>query len=375
MARWLLNVFLLCGKELRSLLMDMPLMALIVFAFTVGVHMAAKGVKAEVSNASIAVLDGDHSELSRRLRYAIHPPFFKPPEDIERPDVQDAMDKNKYIFVVEFPPRFEIDVLAGRRPSVQVLIDATAMTQAGLGASYLEEIFLKQATEFLQSRGIEAELPLKVKTRTLFNPNEDSAWYVSVMQIVTNVTILSIVLTGAAVIREREHGTIEHLLVMPVRSSEIAVAKIVTNGTVIHLATLASLLLVAHLWLGVPIAGSLPLFSLGAALYLFSVTALGVLMATLTTSMPQFGLLTVPVYTVAYLLSGAATPVESMPLSLQPIAKLLPTTQFVDISQAVLYRDAGFDVIWPKLAALSVSGSFFLAFALMRFRSMLEKVG
>ena len=375
MARWLLNVFLLCGKELRSLLMDMPLMALIVFAFTVGVHMAAKGVKAEVSNASIAVLDGDHSELSRRLRYAIHPPFFKPPEDIQRPDVQDAMDKNKYIFVVEFPPRFEIDVLAGRRPSVQVLIDATAMTQAGLGASYLEEIFLKQATEFLQSRGIEAELPLKVKTRTLFNPNEDSAWYVSVMQIVTNVTILSIVLTGAAVIREREHGTIEHLLVMPVRSSEIAVAKIVTNGTVILLATLASLLLVAHLWLGVPIAGSLPLFSLGAALYLFSVTALGVLMATLTTSMPQFGLLTVPVYTVAYLLSGAATPVESMPLSLQPIAKLLPTTQFVDISQAVLYRDAGFDVIWPKLAALSVSGSFFLAFALMRFRSMLEKVG
>ena len=375
MARWLLNVFLLCGKELRSLLMDMPLMALIVFAFTVGVHMAAKGVKAEVSNASIAVLDGDHSELSRRLRYAIHPPFFKPPEDIERPDVQDAMDKNKYIFVVEFPPRFEIDVLAGRRPSLQVLIDATAMTQAGLGASYLEEIFLKQATEFLQSRGIEAELPLKVKTRTLFNPNEDSAWYVSVMQIVTNVTILSIVLTGAAVIREREHGTIEHLLVMPVRSSEIAVAKIVTNGTVIHLATLASLLLVAHLWLGVPIAGSLPLFSLGAALYLFSVTALGVLMATLTTSMPQFGLLTVPVYTVAYLLSGAATPVESMPLNLQPIAKLLPTTQFVDISQAVLFRDAGFDVIWPKLAALSVSGSFFLAFALMRFRSMLEKVG
>src|SRR5208283_2255253 len=375
MARWLLNVFLLCGKELRSLLMDMPLMALIVFAFTVGVHMAAKGVKAEVSNASIAVLDGDHSELSRRLRYAIHRPYFKPPEDIERTDVQDAMDKNKYIFVVEFPPRFEIDVLAGRRPSVQVLIDATAMTQAGLGASYLEEIFLKQATEFLQSRGIEAELPLKVKTRTLFNPNEDSAWYVSVMQIVTNVTILSIVLTGAAVIREREHGTTEHLLVMPVRSSEIAVAKIVTNGTVIHLATLASLLLVAHLWLGVPIAGSLPLFSLGAALYLFSVTSLGVLMATLTTSMPQFGLLTVPVYTVAYLLSGAATPVESMPLNLQPIAKLLPTTQFVDISQAVLFRDAGFDVIWPKLAALSVSGSFFLAFALMRFRSMLEKVG
>jgi ABC-2 type transport system permease protein len=375
MARWLLNVALLCRKEFRSLLMDTPLMALILFAFTVGIYAVAKGVKAEVSNASIAVLDGDHSELSRRLRYAIHLPYFKAPEDIERADIQDALDKDRYIFVVEFPPRFEVDVLALRRPSVQVLVDATAMTQAGLGADYLEEIFSKQAIEFLQSRGIDADLPLKVKTRIQFNPNAESAWYTSVMQIVTNITVLAIVLVGAAVIREREHGTIEHLLVMPVRSSEIAVAKIVTNGLVIHLAALASLLLVAHLWLGVPIAGSLALFSLAAALYLFSVTALGVFMATLTTSMPQFGLLTVPVYTIAYLLSGAATPVDSMPLALQPVANLLPTTQFVDIAQAVLYRDAGFDVIWPKLAALTVTGSLFLAFALARFRSMLERVG
>src|SRR5208283_6064366 len=178
---WLLNVALLSRKELRSLLMDAPLMALILFAFTVAIYAVATGVKAEVSNASIAVLDGDHSELSRRLRYAIHPPFFKPPEDIERPDVQDAMDKNKYIFVVEFPPRFEIDALAGRRPSVQVLIDATAMTQAGLGASYLEEIFLTQTLDFLHSRGVEAGAPIKVKTRLLFNPNADSHWYTAVM--------------------------------------------------------------------------------------------------------------------------------------------------------------------------------------------------
>ena len=375
MARWLLNVALLSGKELRSLLKDVTLMGLIVFAFTVGIYSVAKGVKAEVSNASIAVLDGDHSELSRRLRYALHQPYFKAPEDIERADVQDALDRGRYIFVVEFPPRLEIDALALRNPSVQVLVDATAMTQAGLGTSYINEIFLVEALDFLHSRGIEAALPLKVKSRLQFNPNGDSFWYTSVMQIVTNITVLAIVLVGAAVIREREHGTIEHLLVMPVRASEIAVAKIVTNGFVILLTAMLSLWLVVHFWLGVPISGSVSLFAFGAALFLFSVTALGMWLATLSTTMPQFGLLTVPVYTILYLLSGAATPVESMPLTLQSITQFLPTTQFVAMSQAVLYRDAGVGIVWPQLAAMSVSGSLFLGFALVRFRSMLERVG
>ncbi len=375
MARWLLNVALLSGKELRSLLTDAPLMALIAFAFTVAIYAVATGVKAEVSNASIAVLDGDHSELSRRLRYAIHPPYFKPPEDIERADVQDALDRGRYIFVVEFPPRFETDVLAGRKPSVQVLVDATAMTQAGLGANYLEEIFLTQTLDFLHSRGVEAGAPIKVKTRLLFNPNADSHWYTAVMQIITNVTVLSIILVGAAVIREREHGTIEHLLVMPVRASEIAMAKILTNGVVIQIAALLSLWLVVHRWLGVPLPGSIGLFVLSSGLYLFSVTSLGMFLATLAPTMPQFGLLSVPVYAVAYVMSGAATPVESMSPALQSIVRFLPTTQFVYIAQATLYRSAGIDVVWPQIGGVVISGGLFLALALARFRTMLERAG
>jgi ABC-2 type transport system permease protein len=91
--------------------------------------------------------------------------------------------------------------------------------------------------------------------------------------------------------------------------------------------------------------------------------------------MPQFGLLAVPVYAIAYLLSGAATPVESMPLALQPIARLLPTTQFVAMAQAILYRDAGLDVVWPQLAIVTASGAIFLTLAVARFRSMLARQG
>lgn len=375
MTRWLLNVALLCSKELQSLLKDTTLMALIVFAFTFAIVSVAKGVRAEVSNASVAVLDGDRSELSRRLRDAIQPPYFKPPEDIERDDVQDALDHGRYIFVIEFPPRFEADVLAGRTPAVQVLVDATAMTQAGLGVAYLDEIFLVEALDYLHGQDIEAALPIRVKSRLNFNPNADSIWYTSVMQIVVNTTVLSIILVGAAVIREREHGTIEHLLVMPVRASEIAAAKIATNGFVILLTAMLSLWLVVHIWLGVPISGSIGLFTFGVTLYLFSVTSLGMWLATLAPTMPQFGLLAVPVYVVAYTLSGAATPVESMPLPLQSIVRFLPTTQFVAMTQAILYRDAGIEVIWPQLAVVFVAGVVFLGFALARFRSMLEKAG
>ena len=193
------------------------------------------------------------------------------------------------------------------------------------------------------------------------------------VQIVTNITLMSIILVGAAVIREREHGTIEHLLVMPVRASEIATAKILTNGLMILVVALLSLWLVVNRYLGVPIGGSVPFFALGTLIYLFSATSAGVYLATLAPSMPQFGLLSVPVYAIAYLLSGAATPVESMPLWLQSLVHFLPTTQFVSFSQAVLYRDAGPEAVWRQLAGMCISGALFLALALARFRSMLAR--
>ncbi|AKQ57290.1 ABC transporter permease [Bordetella hinzii] len=375
MTQWLRNVMRLCGKEFHSLAGDYTLMLLIVFAFSAAIYSVASGVKAEVGNASVAVLDGDRSNLSFRLRDAILPPYFKPPQAITRDEVDEALDRGRYIFVIEIPPNFERDVLARRQPAVQVLVDATAMTQAGLGVTYLNEIIAREVLAFLNAQGIEAQLPVVPVTRQLFNPNAQSSWYTAVMQIVTNVTVLAIILVGAAVIREREHGTIEHLLVMPVRASEIAMAKILSNGAVILLAAMLSLRWVVHAGLGIPLHGSQLLFMAGLALYLFSVTALGMYLATLAPTMPQFGLLAVPVYVVAYLLSGAATPVESMPPLMQSLVPILPTTQFVMLTQAILYRGAGFAVVWPQFLAIAVCGALFLGLALHRFRSMLAQQG
>ena len=134
--QWLLNVARLSFKELRSLLGDAPLVALILFAFTISVYTTAKGVKAEVSHASVGWIDADQSALSMRLRDAIRPPYFQPPRDISAQQAGPALDRGDVIFVIDVPPHFEADVLAGRAPAIQVTVDATAMTQAGLGVAY-----------------------------------------------------------------------------------------------------------------------------------------------------------------------------------------------------------------------------------------------
>jgi ABC-2 type transport system permease protein len=246
------------------------------------------------------------------------------------------------------------------------------MTQAGIGAGYIEAILAREVSDFLQSRGTEAALPIRTVTRAFFNPNLEGSWFHAVMAVVENVTTLSILLVGAAVMRERERGTIEHLLVMPLRASEIALAKIWANSLVILAAAGLSLVLVVRLLLGVPIgAGSLTLFLVGTAVYLFATTSLGILLATATASMPQFALLAIPVFLILTQLSGANSPLETLPAGLRLVLQISPALHHVSLAQAVLFRSAGLDLVWPQLLALAGIGAAFLVVALARFRTML----
>lgn len=372
MKHWLRNVWRLSWKELRSLATDLPLMALILFAFTAAVYTTAKGVKAEVSHASVGIIDGDQSALSHRLRDALQPPYFQAPRDVTPQEASQALDRGDFIFVIDIPPRFEADVQAGRSPAIQVTVDATAMTQAGLGAVYLNEIFLREQLDFFHQRGISSMLPAPPVVRLLFNPNNQSHWFTSVMLIVTNVTVLAIILVGAAVIREREHGTIEHLLVMPVTPVEIMLSKVWAMGLVVLVSGSLSLLIVVQGMLAVPIEGSVPLFLAGALLHIFATTCMGIFLATVAGSMPQFGLLLMLVLLPLQILSGAVTPRESMPEVIQYLMLAAPNTHFVILAQSVLFRGAGLDVVWPQFLALFVIGAVLFLFSLGRFRRFLR---
>lgn len=285
------------------------------------------------------------------------------------------MDEGRYLFILDIPRQFEADIHGQRPTTVQLTVDATAMAQAQLGIAYITEIVLRETLSAFKVDSLDKRLPTRQVVHVLYNPNTTTSWFTSVMQLINNVTVLSVVLVGAAVIRERERGTIEHLLVMPVRPSEIAVAKIAANGLVILLAVAVSVLAIIEGVLGVPIEGSVGLFLLGTGLYLFSLTALGILLATVAASMPQFGLLAVPVFVIMYMLSGSATPFESMPMWLQHLMQLSPSTHYVQLTQGILYRAAGVDIVWPQMLAVGGIGIAFLALALMRFRSMLARQG
>jgi ABC-2 type transport system permease protein len=176
------------------------------------------------------------------------------------------------------------------------------------------------------------------------------------------------VLTGAAVIREREHGTLEHLLVMPLNAFEIAMAKVWANGLVILIATALSLFLVVRMVLDVPFKGSMLLWFAGVLLYLFFATALGVFLGTISRSMAQFALLIVLMVIVLQLLSGGSTPVESQPVWLQAITYFLPSRHFVSFSQVIIYRGGGFMAVWGNFAMVSAIGLAFFSYSVVLFR-------
>ena len=372
MRRHLKNIFRLGLKELNSLRRDPVLVFLIAFTFTFAVYTVATSVQTELRNASIAIVDEDDSDLSRQIRAAFLKPYFKTPTLLNLNDIDRAMDASLYAFVIDIPPDFQADVVKGENPRIQVNVDATAMTMAGNGASYIQTIINRQLSNFLsRSDTIGAEL-VTMTMRTKFNPNLDSSWFMAVMQIVSNITMLSLILSGAAVIRERERGTIEHLLVMPVTPGEIMLAKIWANGLAIVLAVLVSLFVVVKGVLSVNIAGSIALFVLGTSLFLYAMTALGILLSTFAKSMPQFALLAIPFFIVMNMLSGGTSPLEGMPQSLQFIMQASPSTHFTSFAQAVLFRGAGVEIVWPEMAAMLFSGTILFLAALMRFRATMS---
>ncbi|WP_404364967.1 ABC transporter permease [Corallococcus coralloides] len=364
----LLNILWLGLKEIRSLLSDAVLVVFVVYAFTLAIYVQATGTSSEVNNASIAFVDEDGSALSKELLNAFYPPRFKSPEVITADDIQPAMDRGRFMFVVVIPPRFEHDLRAGRNPDVQVNIDATAMQQAGIGTGYIKNILNDRISSFLKRTEETGPKPVNLVIRKLFNPNGVSSWFKSVVAIINQITLLTVVLTGAAVIREREHGTLEHLLVMPLTAFEIAMAKVWANGLVILVATGASLFFVVNLVLEVPFAGSVALWFVGVVLYLFFATALGIFLGTISRSMAQFALLIILVVLVLMLLSGGSTPVESQPKWLQALTYLLPARHFVSFSQVIIYRGGGLWAVWRQFLMVSAVGLGFFVYSLALFR-------
>ncbi|MBC7284040.1 ABC transporter permease [Hoeflea sp.] len=363
------HVLYLAVKELRGLLRDPLLLALVLYAFTLDIYTHATAMPETLNRATIGIVDEDASPLSRRVVDAFLPPYFVTPDQIDMAEMDARMDAGIDTFSLVFPPDFQSDLVAGARPELQLNVDATRVSQAFAGAGYIQAIVDQEITGWT---GRDTMVPVGLALRARFNPALDPGWFGALTAVISAVTMLSIILSGAALIREREHGTVEHLLVMPVSAAEIMTSKVLSMGGVVLVAAGLSLTFMVQGVLGVPVAGSVALFLAGAALHLFATTSLGILLATISGSMPQFAMLLLLVLLPLEILSGGMTPRESMPEVVQYVMLAAPNTHFIALAQAVLFRGAGLSVVWPQLLALAVIGSAMFAFALRRFRGFLR---
>ncbi len=359
-------------KELRGVARDPMLIALILYAFTVSIYTASRAMPETLNRAVLAVVDEDSSPVASRIIGAFYPPYFMPPALISQSEMDRRMDAGIDTFALDIPPRFQQDLLAGRSPEIQLNVDATRVSQAFTGSGYIQSIVSAEVAEFMKRYRGQTTLPVELTLRSRFNPQLNKSWFGSVTNVISMITMLSIILTGTALIREREHGTVEHLLVMPVTPAELMLSKIWSMGLVVLVASGLSLVAVVQGLLGVPIEGSIALFMAGAALQLLATTCMGIFLATLAGSMPQFGMLLMLVLIPLQILSGATTPRESMPPLIQDIMLAAPNTHFVILAQSILFRGAGIEVAWPQFAALLGIGGLFFYLSLWRFRKFLR---
>jgi len=361
------NIYRLGVKELSGLFRDRFMMVLIIYSFSLGIYISAKAAPESITKAAIAVVNEDHSPLSYRLIDGFQAPMFSKVRNITLPQVDPGMDKGEYTFVLVIPPDFERDLMAGYDPALQLNVDATRMSQAFTGAGYIQQILNLEAARFVEHD--EKSVPAaELVLRNRFNPNLTRAWFTAVVQLINNISLLAIILTGAALIRERENGTLEHLLVLPVTPLEIMLSKVWPMALVVITAATLSLVLLIRNALKMPIEGSLMLFISGMAVYLFAVTSLGIFLACIARNLPQLGILLILVLMPMDMLSGGMTPQESMPQAVRFIMQAAPATHFVSFSQAILYRGAGWQVVWKQFLALAVIGAVLFNFSLWRFK-------
>jgi len=362
------NILHLGVKELWSLARDPMMLVLIAYAFTLSVYSTSTALPDSLHKAPIAIVDEDQSPLSQRIVNAFQPPYFLPPTMVSREKMDARMDAGLDTFALDIPPKFQQDVLAGRAPAIQLNTDANRVGQAFTGSSYVQAIIAGEVQTFLQRYRITFQPPVDIAERVRFNANLTRSWFGAVGAVIDMITMLSVLLTGAALIRERERGTVEHLLVMPVTPFEIMTSKVWSMGLVVLVASAVSLAVVVQGVLSVPIQGSIALFLCGAALHLFATTSLGMFLATFARTMPQFALLMIMVLLPLQMLSGGATPRESMPQFVQQIMLGAPTTHFAMLSQGILFRGGGLEVVWPQFLALALIGAILFNIALVRFR-------
>lgn len=375
---WLRRVAVLAHKDLKQLMRDTPLLIFLIYVFTLDIYVAGIGMTGELLNAKLAVHDADRSKASRELVSRFMPPYFDLAGEIGHPTQGAALlDHGDVMMTLEIPQRFDETLRRGEETArLQLQVDAGNVVLGYLAPSYLERIIGRFSQDYVQqnkSPPLSGSLPPTVasidnRVRVAYNANLNGHWFNAVGQWLTMMTVLAVLLPAASLVREKEKGTIEQLLVSPVTPLQVMLSKVIATTLPVVLGSAISLYAIMQPLIAVPFRGSAPLFFLLNALYVFNIAGLGLLMATFVRNQAQVGMLTILISAPMTMLSGTWTAPESMPSWLAQAVNWSPLHHFIECSYGIIFRGAGLDVLWPSALAMLGLGSALFAACVWRFR-------
>jgi len=372
---WALRLFVMTRKELLQLGRDVPLLLFLLYSFSLSVYISGAGIAMQLNNASLLVHDGDHSESSRELIHRFREPYFRfDGEVLDSREGVARLDRGTAMVLLDIPPRFHESIL-GREPvAVQLQVDTTNAPQGLSAASYAARIVGGFSFDLALSRlgaasGDDMRMPVVNSAhRVWFNQDQNETWFQSISHILRMITLFAFLLPAAALVREKEHGTVEQLLVSPVTPLQIMLSKVLAMTLVILAATALAMATVLQPIFGVPIKGSVSLFFLVTVLYSFTTAGLGLFAATVTKNQAQIGMLALLVISPMLLLSGITTPLEAMPPWVQSLMALSPLRYYIDVTYGVLLKGVGLELLWDSILALALLGGSLFGLGMWRFR-------
>jgi ABC-2 type transport system permease protein len=348
-------------KRMRFFLFVPPLVQLLVFGYVVSL---------DVNNISTAFLDLDKSsesrELARRLEASGYFTITHSPTSVG--EIRELLDRGKVLCAVQINRGFEKDLRKRVPTSVQVVVDGTYSNTALIALGYVNGTIAKYA----QDRAVPKITAgaIDVRTTAWYNPELKSRNYNVPGVMATVIMLMSIMLTSMAIVREREAGTMEQLMVTPITPVELMLGKTVPFAA-ISLIDMLLVTVVGVFWFAVPIRGSLLLLLASTVVYLLSVLGIGLFISTVAKTQQQ-ALMTAMFFTMpAILLSGFVFPIENMPKIFQYVTYINPLRYFLVIIRGIFLKGNGADILWPHLAALAVIGCAVMALSALRFRKRL----
>ncbi len=355
-------------KKLRFFLIVPPLMQLLAYGYVVNF---------DINHVATAIFDESRTEESRELihRFTSNDWFQVNYYLNSRRELLDLIDRGEITMALWIQWDFARQLRQGKAGQVQVIVDATdsnaALIVSGYASTVIQDYSQEQLVARFQRQGVgwtgKPGLPLRVEPRAWFNPNLISRYSMIPGVVAMVVLLISLMLTALSVVREKEIGTLEQILVTPIRSVELMLGKTIPF-VLISLGNVLLVTLVAVLWFGVPFRGQILVLLLGTVAFLFNSVGLGLLISTVATTQQQAMMAGNLVLMPAIMLSGLIFPIANMPPFFQYLTLLNPLRYFIIVVRGIFLKGAGIELLWQEMAAMTVLGLIMLTLAVLRFR-------